>query len=64
MAYAKSSADKFAIDIIKTALQSGSIKLVGSTATMKSATDHAISDAAYLSKLLQDLSASLEKMGD
>ena len=64
MGYSKSAAAKYAIDLVSTALQSGSIKLSGSSSAQEKAKEHATSDAAYLAKLLSDLSASVEKLGD
>ena len=64
MAYSKHAAAEKAFAIITAALSSGSIKIVGAHAAPEQAERHAAGDAAYLSKLLTDLSASIEKMGD
>jgi hypothetical protein len=65
MAYTKNESVKKAVELVTTALQSTSIKLFGSTTTNLEAVEKATtSDAAYLAKLLTDLSASLQKLGD
>lgn len=63
MAFNSLEATQKAFGIVTTALTSGSIKLAGSTGALETATKFAASDAAYLSKLLTDLSASIQSMG-
>jgi hypothetical protein len=60
MAYTKHTATQKAVDVVIAALGSGSIKLNGSNAEKSNAEGYAIADAAYLSRLIGDLSASLQ----
>lgn len=63
MSYSKHDASVEAIRLVTAALQSQSIKLTGAHSTTEHAVKYATSDAAYLSKLLTDLAASIENLG-
>lgn len=60
MAHTKTEAAVKAIDLVKTALQSGSIKLNGSHVSGNNASIHATNDATYLKKLIDDLTAHIQ----
>lgn len=55
-----------AIQLVTTALQSSSIKLRGPTGAQntESAEIMAAADAAYLSRLLSDLTTALQRLGE
>lgn len=65
MTYSASTSTKAAIGLVTTALQSGSIKLIGSHSNdIKSSENFAKADAAYLAMLLAELSGAIQKMGE
>lgn len=63
MAMTKNEALHEATKLVATGLQSGSIKLLGTT-NMLHAVSAATADAAYLVKLLTELTASVAAMGE
>ncbi|SNT33579.1 hypothetical protein SAMN06265795_12632 [Noviherbaspirillum humi] len=62
MIYDDHQAAERAIELVGKALQSQSIKLIGSHVDKAAATRNATSDAAYLATLIKDLSAEIQKL--